>query len=257
MENGAPPAGTSAAAVIATATAAAATETTATTTEATEAARAGAHIVWDWNGTLLHDIDVVLEATNASFQEIGIPPITLERYRELFCVPIPRFYQRLLGRVPTPAEWEVMDGTFHRHYFARSERAALTDGSAELLAGWVAEGGTQSVCSLAPHDRLLPWISRLGIGSHFLCVDGDHGGGTRLGKAAAMTRHVSGLPGVAPARTVVIGDAADDALAAAHAGAKAVLYTGGSHSRASLERVGVPVVDTLGDAVRVARELVG
>ncbi|MGW4164786.1 HAD hydrolase-like protein, partial [Streptomyces sp. NPDC004788] len=29
---------------------------------------------------------------------------------------------------------------------------------------------------------------------------------------------------------VVIGDAADDALAAAHVGAKAVLYTGGSHS---------------------------
>jgi phosphoglycolate phosphatase-like HAD superfamily hydrolase len=60
---------------------------------------------------------------------------------------------------------------------------------------------------------------------------------------------------VHPARTVVIGDAADDALAARHAGAQAVLYTGGSHSRASLEAVGVPVVDTLREAVQEAHRL--
>ncbi|MFX4294796.1 HAD family hydrolase [Streptomyces bohaiensis] len=216
----------------------------------------GAHIVWDWNGTLLHDIDVVLEATNASFHEIGMPPITLERYRELYCVPIPRFYQRLLGRVPSAAEWEVMDGAFHRHYFARCDRAGLAADCADLLAEWTAGGGTQSVCSLAPHDRLLPWIARLGIEGHFLRVDGDLGAGTREGKAAAMARHVAALPGVAAGRTVVIGDAADDARAARHAGAKAVLYTGGSHSRASLEKVGVPVVDTLTEAVAAARALV-
>ncbi|MER6979879.1 HAD hydrolase-like protein, partial [Streptomyces carpinensis] len=58
-----------------------------------------------------------------------------------------------------------------------------------------------------------------------------------------------------PARTVVIGDAADDAVAARHAGARAVLYTGGSHSRASLEEAGVPVVDTLREAVAEAQRL--
>ena len=51
---------------------------------------------------------------------------------------------------------------------------------------------------------------------------------------------------------MVIGDAVDDALAAAHVGARAVLYTGGSHSRASLEKAGVPVVDTLAEAVEAA-----
>ncbi|MET7439947.1 HAD family hydrolase, partial [Streptomyces sp. NPDC005568] len=40
-----------------------------------------------------------------------------------------------------------------------------------------------------------------------------------------------------------------------HVGAKAVLYTGGSHSRASLEVVGVPVVDTLEEAVEEAERL--
>lgn len=54
----------------------------------------------------------------------------------------------------------------------------------------------------------------------------------------------------------MIGDAADDAVAAKHVGALAVLYTGGSHSRASLEAVGVPVVDTLAEAVEEALRLV-
>jgi len=48
-----------------------------------------AHLVWDWNGTLFHDIDAVIGATNASFAELGLPPITLDRYRELYCVPVP------------------------------------------------------------------------------------------------------------------------------------------------------------------------
>ena len=28
------------------------------------------HLVWDWNGTLFHDIDAVIEATNASFADL-------------------------------------------------------------------------------------------------------------------------------------------------------------------------------------------
>ncbi|NGN68318.1 HAD family hydrolase [Streptomyces sp. A7024] len=214
-----------------------------------------AHLVWDWNGTLFHDIDAVIEATNASFTELGLPQITLERYRELYCVPVPKFYERLMGRLPTEDEWLVMDETFHRHYWARAETAGLADGAAELLAGRQAAGLTQSLCSLAPHDRLVPLLHEHGIVDRFVRVDGLTGpnGG---GKAEHMVRHLAAIAGVDAARTVVIGDAVDDAKAAAAAGAQAVLYTGGSHSRASLEQAGVPVVDSLVEAVAAADELV-
>jgi phosphoglycolate phosphatase-like HAD superfamily hydrolase len=212
------------------------------------------HIVWDWNGTLLHDIDAVIDATNASFAEIGLPPITLDRYRELYCVPVPRFYERLMGRLPTDDEWAVMDAVFHRHYWALAESCGLAAGAAELLAARVTSGGTQSLCSLAPHAELLPLIRSHGIESHFLRVDGRQDNST-AGKAEQMVRHLAGLDGISVKRTVVIGDAVDDAVAAAHVGAHAVLYTGGSHSRGSLERAGVPVVDSLAEAVEVAEDL--
>ncbi|WP_267245202.1 HAD family hydrolase [Streptomyces sp. PR69] len=216
------------------------------------------HLVWDWNGTLLDDISAVIGATNAAFAEIGLEPITLEQYRELYCVPIPRFYERLTGRLPSDAEWEVMDEIFHRHYTEHRLGCGLTPGVEELLAEWRQAGRSQSLLSMYEHGELVPVVRGYGIEEHFIRVDGRTGpsGGT---KALHMERHLAALRGVvAPERTVVIGDAADDALAAAHVGARAVLYTGGSHSRASLEAVGdgVPVVDTLEEAVDAARRLV-
>ncbi|WP_338699620.1 HAD hydrolase-like protein [Streptomyces sp. Q6] len=215
-----------------------------------------AHIVWDWNGTLFHDNDAIIRATNAAFAEIGLDPITLEKYRELYCVPVPRFYERLMGRLPTDSEWLVMDEAFHRHYTLHSVVCGLADGAETLLAGWQEAGRSQSILSMYGHEQLVPLVRRFGIAERFVRVDGRTGpsGGS---KAEHMVRHIGELAreGVAPERTVVIGDAADDAVAALHVGARAVLYTGGSHSRASLEGVGAPVVDTLAEAVRTAKEL--
>ncbi|QHA05049.1 HAD hydrolase-like protein [Streptomyces broussonetiae] len=214
-----------------------------------------AHIVWDWNGTLFHDNDAIIGATNAAFAELGLAPITLEQYRTLYCVPVPKFYERLLGRLPTDAEWELMDVVFHRHYAEQRGRCGLTEGAAELLMEWRTAGHSQSLLSMYGHEELVPLVRGFGIEAHFLRVDGRTGpsGGS---KAGHMVRHLEALgAGVEPARTVVIGDAADDAVAASQVGARAVLYTGGSHSRASLEEAGVPVVDTLADAVREARRI--
>jgi hypothetical protein len=117
-----------------------------------------AHLVWDWNGTLLDDNVAIIEATNAAFAELGLEPITLERYRDLYCVPIPRFYQRLIGRLPTDAEWLVMDAAFHQQYWARADACGLTEGAAELLAArWA---GSASRCS--PWRRTNTWCRSCG-----------------------------------------------------------------------------------------------
>jgi phosphoglycolate phosphatase-like HAD superfamily hydrolase len=214
-----------------------------------------AHVVWDWNGTLFHDTEAVIEATNATFQEIGLAPITLEQYRELYCVPVPRFYERLMGRLPTEAEWKVMDESFQRNYMNRRADCGLAEGVEELLTAWRAAGNSQSILSMYRHEELTLLIKRFGIEGHFIRVDG-HTGASGGGKADLMVRHLTTLTGVDPARTIVIGDAADDAVAARHVGAHAVLYTGGSHSRASLAITGAPVVDSLAEALREAQRLV-
>ncbi|AXI77786.1 HAD family hydrolase [Peterkaempfera bronchialis] len=215
-----------------------------------------AHLVWDWNGTLFHDIEAVVAASNAAFAEVGLAPLSVDRYRELYCIPIPLFYERLLGRAPTADEWQRMDDVFHLAYLNHSVGCALTEGAELLLERWEAAGRSQSILSMYGHEQLVPLVRGFGIERRFVRVDGRTGP-SGSGKAEYMVRHLAALGStVDPARTVVIGDAADDALAAAAVGAHAVLYTGGSHTRENLAVVGVPVVDSLAEAVSLAEELV-
>ncbi|MFI9192777.1 HAD family hydrolase [Streptomyces californicus] len=217
------------------------------------------HLVWDWNGTLLDDTYAVVRATNAAFAEVELEPITPEQYREMYTIPIPRFYERFLGRLPTEAEWERMDGVFHRYYAEQRTACGLTAGAEELLHGWQQAGRSQSLLSMYGHEQLVPVVRGYGIEPRFVRVEGRRGpsGGS---KALHMERHfeaLAGVDGIVPENAVVIGDALDDAVAAAHVGARAVLYTGGSHSRSSLEGAGVPVVDSLAEAVTLAETFGG
>lgn len=147
-----------------------------------------------------------------------------------------------------------MDGIFHRYYAEQRVGCGLTAGVEELLHQWQRAGRSQSLLSMYGHEQLVPVVRGYGIEPRFVRVEGRTGpsGGS---KALHMERHfeaLAGVGGIAPENSVVIGDALDDAVAAAHVGARAVLYTGGSHSRSSLEGAGVPVVDSLGEAVALA-----
>ena len=54
------------------------------------------HIVWDFNGTLLNDVDASFCAANALLRAHGLPQIpSLEAYRAAFGFPITDYYRRL------------------------------------------------------------------------------------------------------------------------------------------------------------------
>jgi phosphoglycolate phosphatase-like HAD superfamily hydrolase len=206
------------------------------------------HVVWDWNGTLLDDHDAVYRASAELFAARGLPPITLERYRAAYTRPISAFYQRLFGVAPSPDEMAAMDDEFHAAYRRILDGLDLTPGAREVLAGWRGGGRTQSLLSMFRHRELVPLVHRHGIAGEFTRIDGltEGGGGHKL---AHLERHLDAL-GLAGPDVLLVGDSVDDADAAAGVGAACVLYDGGSHPRATLDSVGVPVVDTLAAALR-------
>ncbi|WP_370072798.1 HAD family hydrolase [Streptacidiphilus sp. MAP5-3] len=215
-----------------------------------------AHIVWDWNGTLFDDIDAVVGASNAAFAELdALPPLSVAEYREWYRIPVIECYADRLGRMPSQTEWERMDAVFHAHYTARRDACGLTTGALEILRA----RPSQSLLSMYGHTELVPLVRSFGIEGHFRRVDGRDGTSGTSGKGQYLVRHLAALAAesasVDLARTVLIGDVPDDAAAAAEAGIKAVLFTGGAGSRRELSRVGVPVADTLAEAVAQAEAL--
>ncbi|GAA3830192.1 HAD-IA family hydrolase [Sphaerisporangium flaviroseum] len=205
------------------------------------------HIIWDWNGTLFHDIDAVVGATNEVFKPYGVAAFDNDGFRAAYTRPIWVAYERILGRPLREGEWERLDQAFHDHYHRLMLSCALAEDALHCLRTWAGSGRTQSLLSMWAHDRLVHKADELGIAEYFVRIDGLSEGAPGGAKAEHMVAHIESLP-VDASDILVIGDSVDDAHAAQHVGASAVLYTGGMTSRADLSASGVPLVDTLSEA---------
>ncbi|MFC4586442.1 HAD family hydrolase [Sphaerisporangium corydalis] len=206
------------------------------------------HIIWDWNGTLFHDIDAVVGATNEVFKPYGVAAFDNDGFRAAYTRPIWVAYERILGRTLREGEWEVLDQSFHDHYHRLMLSCALAEEAVDCLRTWAESGRTQSLLSMWAHERLVLKAAELGIAEYFARIDGlSDGGAPGGGKAEHMVAHIESLD-VRPSEILVIGDSIDDAHAAQHVGAQPVLYAGGMTSHADLAASGFPVVDSLSKA---------
>jgi phosphoglycolate phosphatase-like HAD superfamily hydrolase len=209
------------------------------------------HLVWDWNGTLLDDLSLVVEATNRAFTAVGGRSLDSDEHRRTFRRPVAEFYAEILERAVDAEEFGRLDRIFHDAYRLGLTTTSLAGDAMQALRSWP---GTQSLLSMWFHSELVPAIDTYGLTGVFTRVDGLR---TEVGgdlKAGHLARHLDEL-GVSGDRAVLIGDSLDDALAAESVGAAAVLYTGGFTHPARLRASGRPVADTLVEAVQLARTL--
>ena len=205
------------------------------------------HVVWDWNGTLLDDFHLVVDAASAACSTVGRGPVTPDEYRACFVRPIERSYERLLGRPLAEGEWERLTAVFHSSYEQSLPRASLAPDARRALAAVARTGRTQSLLSMWTHDQLVPLVEAFGISDWFVRVDGQptFGGGR---KEAHLRRHLD-LLGRSGDEVLVVGDSLDDAHAAAAVGAPCVLVDSGPHPPESLRDLGVPVVGSVIEAL--------
>ena len=202
------------------------------------------HVIWDWNGTLFDDAWLCVEVMNGLLRPRGLPLLTLERYQELFDFPVIRYYERLgfdFARDP----FEVIGTEFIRIYETRRGEAALRQDARAALDLVRDRGVGQSVLSAYRHDTLETLLRQNGVRDYFQRVVGsdDH---YASGKVEQGRRFIREL-GVDPAAVLLIGDTAHDHEVAVAMGIDCLLVPGGNHSRARLERCGVPVLDGLAD----------
>jgi phosphoglycolate phosphatase-like HAD superfamily hydrolase len=212
------------------------------------------HLVWDWNGTVLNDFEIILRSTNDSFGDHGLPPITAEQYRTQIKMPIRAFYADILGHEPTDEEWETLDASFHRYYVAYERQARLSDGLPDLFRDWAGRGHSQSLLSMYHDDKLVPVVAHHGIAHHFTLVQGTTPPRPAR-KAEHLQDHLRRLS-VDPSQVVLIGDSPDDAHAAQSVGAHAILYSGGFAAAQALAATGARIADTLSAAVEIIEEVV-
>ena len=87
------------------------------------------NIILDWSGTVVDDLDAVLQATNDVFREFGRAEISRDDFRAEFTSPFARFYERFLPDVPI----EKIDEIYHRQFKVRREEVNLLPGVRDFL----------------------------------------------------------------------------------------------------------------------------
>ena len=201
-------------------------------------------ILWDWNGTLLDDVDTVVEMTDRVFRENGYGPVTRETYQSKFRHPI-REYYRDMG--VTDEEFDRMANTWSREYVETLSLAPLRQDAIATLERLRDAGWKHVIVSASENHQLRQQLSyHPGLTERFdaLYGLGDIYAVSKVQLAQDFLRD----SGEKPEDCVFIGDTNHDAEVARAAGIPCILVLGGHQTRERVEATGCPVVESLTQA---------
>lgn len=202
------------------------------------------YLLWDWNGTLLDDLQISVDAVCDILKETGLPPTTAESYRSQIEIPTERYYQKLFDLQRWPLSF--LAERYMQNYRRHIRRARLHKGAAEALAAFSNAGIRQALVSSFQQQLLYELIDLFGIGGYFDFISGaqDCFAKSKIERA----RNLLAEREISPSRTVVLGDMVHDAEMAAALGSDCILLSCGHQSREALERCGLPIAESLSEA---------
>jgi phosphoglycolate phosphatase len=199
-------------------------------------------LIWDWNGTLLDDAWLCVEAQNTILKAHGLDPVSLEHYQQNFGWPVEGYY-KTLGMDLSRAEFEAISHEFIAAYEAKKFACSLHAGAAEVLGFCQTAGCQQVVLSAYLETHLRPLVEHYGLGQYFSHYMGNRDifAGSKVARAQQFVQSLA-----APAEQVlVVGDTLHDAEVARACGVDCVLIVGGHVSEARLQQAGFPVIHQL------------
>ena len=129
------------------------------------------HIIWDWNGTLLDDRWLCVEAINKCLDKRGLAIISEETYKEVFSFPVKDYYQKL-GFNFKKEPFEIAGDEFVSYYGKNFARTKLHKKCRFVLKSFLTNKATQSILSAGKHDFLLDWVKAHNLQKYFIKILG-------------------------------------------------------------------------------------
>ena len=204
------------------------------------------HLIWDFNGTILDDVQHGINCTNTMLAARGLPIIpSVDAYREIFGFPIDAYYRRLGFDFEKEDYDTVLAPQWVAMYLEGEPACPTMEGAVETIRSVKAMGISQILLSATEIDMLTAQLERLGIFGEFDEVIGLDNIHARSKKAQAMAwreRHPDACP-------LFIGDTEHDAQVADAVGGDCVLFSGGHQSEARLRACGKPTIHYVSDIV--------
>jgi phosphoglycolate phosphatase len=197
------------------------------------------YIIWDWNGTLIDDIQLTCDIANAMQAERCLPFFEdVEAYRRVFCFPILEYYHRM-GFIFQEESFEEVSVDFVARYEAHWRLLNLRAGAMAALQAARRAGLRQTVLSATRCSRLTPQVEHFGVVRYVDEILGIHDD-LAHSKVHLAVEYLA-RNNINPAEVVFIGDTDHDYAVAKSVGSDCLLLTEGHQSVEILSRCGVPL----------------
>lgn len=202
------------------------------------------HLIWDWNGTLLNDVDDCLAVLNDMLKKRCLTPLSYQQYRDLFNFPVLDFYQQI-GFDFAAESFDDVACEYHAGYARRLPECRLHTGAQQILRAAAGAGYNQSLLSAYPQNALENAIKYFQVGSWFTKVIGldDHFAHSKLDNGKRFIKELN----IDPGQILLIGDTLHDFEVADAVGIDCTLLTNGHQPRRRLQSCGAILFDSLSD----------
>lgn len=198
--------------------------------------------LFDWNGTLVDDVDINIGICNTLLSRRGLPLVESRAfYLGNFDFPIKPFYD-LLGFDWSKESYEDLAIEYGELYAKRMEKAELFPDVFRVLETLSEKCKTLAIISASMQERLDEQTKRLRVDGFFTDKLGakDNLGESKVERCKGWIDQ----RGIDPSRVLFIGDTVHDAETGSSAGCDCVLISRGHNSRGRLLATGCPVFNS-------------
>ena len=200
------------------------------------------HIIWDWNGTLIDDVWLVVDIMNKMLKKRNLPGIDSKRYREIFDFPVMDYYAKLEFDFSNES-FEDLTVEFISEYYTRFNECKLFDKVEEVLKKIRNMGISQSILSASKENILVEKVKYYGIDKYFCRIMGleNHYAESKVERGKKWIAELN----LNPQDVLLIGDTAHDYIVSRNIGSDCLLIANGHHNYERLAKLGVEVINSL------------
>lgn len=199
-------------------------------------------VFWDWNGTLVNDVQLNLDVINEMLSKRDLKILTINEYLNAVEFPIVGYYKKV-GFDLQKEPFAELAKEYVQLYYSRAKGCPLHKGAKEALEALHRRGMVQYLLSAAEEEALKDYVSAYEIEGYFKGIYGqrDHHARGKLGAGEALMV----VCGFAPSEILLIGDTTHDAEVADALGMDCVLVAMGHQSKEKLQATGKPALKDL------------
>jgi phosphoglycolate phosphatase len=201
-------------------------------------------IIWDWNGTLLNDIEICVDSINILLKQCNHSTLSFKKYRDIFTFPVKDYYVKA-GFDFEKEPFDEVAIEFIDIYREKILKAGLFSEVEHILKFFKEKQFKQIIISAMENKFLRQSVEQNKIECYFDSIAGinNHHAVSKLD----LAQNIISKQNINPNHCLLIGDTLHDFEVAEEIDCKCILVASGHQSFKNLSKANCRIVSNLNE----------